>query len=94
MFKFYLKTAVRNLCKFKTISSINIIGMSVGMAVCILLMLYVQDELSFDRYHQHSDRIFRILENDQPYISPQDTEIVRANFPEIEISARILERDK
>jgi len=94
MFKFYLKTAVRNLYKFKTISSINIIGLSVGMAVCILLILYVQDELSFDRYHQYSDRIFRILENDQPYISPQISEMVSANFPEIESSARILVRDQ
>jgi len=94
MFKFYLKTAVRNLFKFKSISSINIIGLSVGMAVCILLMLYVQDELSFDRYHQHSDRIFRILENDKTYISPQVSEIVSANFPEIERSARILVRDQ
>jgi len=94
MFKFYLKTAVRNLSKFKSISSINIIGLSLGMAVCILLMLYVQDELSFDRYHQHSDRIFRILENDQPYISPQVSEMVGSNFAEIERSARILVRDK
>ncbi len=94
MFKYYLKTAVRNLCKFKSISSINIIGMSVGMAVCILLMLYIQDELSFDRYHQHSDRIFRILENDQAFISPQVSEIVSANFSEIERSARILVRDQ
>ena len=92
MFKFYLKTAVRNLYRFKTISSINIIGMSVGMAVCILLMLFVQDELSFDRYHQYSDRIYRILENDQPFTSPQVSEMVRANFPEIENSSRILVR--
>ncbi len=94
MFKYYLKTAVRNLHKFKSISSINIIGLLVGMAVCILLMLYVQDELSFDRYHQHSDRIFRILENDRPYISPQVSEMVITNFPEIERSARILVRDQ
>lgn len=94
MFKFYLKTAVRNLFKFKSISSINIIGLTVGIAVCILLLLYVQDELSFDRYHQHSDRIFRILENDRPYISPQVSEIASVNFPEIERSARILVRDQ
>ena len=94
MLKFYLKTAVRNLYKFKSISSINIIGLSVGMAVCILLMLYVQDELSFDRYHQHSGRIFRILENDETYTSPQVSEIVSVNFPEIERSARILIRNQ
>ena len=94
MFKYYFKTAVRNLRKFKSISFINIFGLSVGMAVCMLLLLYVQDELSFDRYHNHSDRIFRILENDQPFISPQVSEMVRANFPQIEQSARILIRDQ
>lgn len=94
MFKFYLKTAVRNLFKFKSISSINIIGLSVGMAVCVLLLLYVQDELSFDRYHQNADRIFRILENDSPFTSPQVSEMANANFPEIEKSARVLIRDQ
>ena len=93
MFKHNLKTAVRNLFKFKSISSINIIGLSVGMAVCILLMLYVQDELSYDRYHQYAGRIFRILEEDNPYTSPQVAEMASANFPEIEKSARILVRD-
>ncbi|MBW1768209.1 MAG: ABC transporter permease [Deltaproteobacteria bacterium] len=94
MFKFYLKTAVRNLFKFKSISSINIIGLTVGMAVCILLLLYVQDELSFDRYHQHSDRIFRILDDDSPFTSPQVSEMVNVNFSEIEKSARVLIRDQ
>ncbi|MFC2156876.1 ABC transporter permease [Acidobacteriota bacterium] len=94
MFKYYFKTAVRNLVKFKSISSINIIGLSVGMAVCILLMLYVQDELSYDRYHQHSDRIFRILQNDSPFTSPQVSELASVNFPEIERSARILIRNQ
>lgn len=94
MFKFYLITAVRNLRKFKSITIINITGLSVGVAACFLLMLYVQDELSFDRYHQHSDRIFRIIENDSPYTSPQISGITSANFPEVERSARILVRDQ
>ena len=93
MFKHNLKTAVRNLGKFKSISFINIIGLSVGMAVCILVMLYVQDERSYDRYHQHADRIVRILQDDSPYTSPQLAEIASVNFPEIEKSARILVRD-
>ncbi|MBN1272990.1 MAG: ABC transporter permease [Candidatus Aminicenantes bacterium] len=94
MLKFYIKTAVRNLFKSKSLSFINVTGLSVGMVVCLLLMLYVRDELSFDRYHQHSDRIFRILENDSPYTSPQVSGMVRDNFPEIERSARILVRDQ
>jgi len=93
MFKHNVKTALRNLGKFKSISSINVIGLSVGMTVCILLMLYVQDELSYDRYHQYAERIFRILEEDNPYTSPQIAEMASANFPEIEKSARILVRD-
>ena len=85
---------MRNLLKFKSISSINIIGLSVGMAVCVLLLLYVQDELSFDRYHQNADRIFRILEDDSPFTSPQVSEMANANFPEIEKSARVLIRNQ
>ncbi len=60
MFKNYLKIALRNLIKYKGYSFINIVGLAIGMACCILILLYVQDELSYDRYHQNADRIFRV----------------------------------
>ncbi len=60
MFKNYLKIALRNVKKQKTFTFINITGFAVGMAVCILIMLYVINELSFDKFHEYGDRIYRV----------------------------------
>ncbi len=66
MLKNYLKTAIRNLRKYKGYSFINITGFAIGIACCILIMLWVADELSFDAFHGKSDRLFRVVE-EQPY---------------------------
>ena len=60
MFSNYLKIAWRNLLKNKTFSLINIIGLASGLACFILIALYIIDELSFDKYHDKADRIYRI----------------------------------
>ena len=60
MIKNYLKITWRNLKKNKIYSFINIFGLAVGMACCIVIMLFVQDELSFDRFHENADRIYRL----------------------------------
>ncbi len=60
MLKNYLKIAIRHFQKQKVYSLINLSGLAVGMACCILLLLWVQDELSYDRYHENCDRIYRI----------------------------------
>ncbi|MGD8540095.1 MAG: ABC transporter permease [Candidatus Aminicenantes bacterium] len=62
MFKNYLKIALRNIFKHKGYSLINIIGLAIGMACCLLILLYVNDELSYDRYHENVDRIYRVIE--------------------------------
>jgi putative ABC transport system permease protein len=62
MLRNYIKTAWRNLIKNRFYSLINITGLTAGLAVGMLLLLWVQDELSFDRFHRQSDRIYR-LEN-------------------------------
>ena len=62
MFKNYLKIALRNLKKHKAYFFINITGLAIGMACCILILLWVQDELSYDRFHENSDRICRVVE--------------------------------
>jgi putative ABC transport system permease protein len=62
MLKNYLKITLRNLRKHKSYSFINITGLAVGMASTILILLWVQDELSFDRFHQNADRIYRIID--------------------------------
>jgi putative ABC transport system permease protein len=60
MFRNYLKTAFRSLRKSKGFTAINIIGLSSGLAVCLLIVLYVTDELGYDRYNVNADRIYRL----------------------------------
>ena len=60
MIKNYIKTAWRNLLKNKFYSLINIAGLTVGLAVGILILLWVQDELSFDKFHKNADNIYRV----------------------------------
>lgn len=60
MFKAYLKIAVRQLLKNKTFSFINIIGLSIGMAAVILLLLWVRSELTYDNFHTKRDRIYSL----------------------------------
>ncbi len=60
MFKNYLKIALRNLFKQKLYSFINIIGLAIGIASCILIYLFVQNELSYDTFHKNADRLYRV----------------------------------
>jgi len=61
MLKNYFKIAVRNLLKYKTYSFINIAGLAIGMAGTILILLWIQDELSYDRFHKNANRICRVV---------------------------------
>ncbi len=61
MFLNYLKSTYRNLIRHKGYSFINISGLSVGISCCILIVLFLKDELSFDQFHENSDRIFRVV---------------------------------
>jgi putative ABC transport system permease protein len=56
----YFKIAIRNLWRNKVYTFINIFGFALGLAVCLLIFLYVGDELSYDRFHQNAHRIYRI----------------------------------
>ena len=60
MIKNYLTVAIRNIARNKPFSAINILGLAIGMACCILILLYVQDELSYDQHHEHAHRIYRV----------------------------------
>jgi putative ABC transport system permease protein len=60
MYKNYLKIAVRNMLKSKAYSVINVLGLAIGMAATILILLFVQNELSYDKYHENADRIYRV----------------------------------
>ncbi len=61
MFKNYFKTAFRNLGRNKIYSSINIVGLSIGLACAMLIILYVKDEVSYDRFLKNSNNIYRIV---------------------------------
>jgi putative ABC transport system permease protein len=63
MFKNYLKTGWRNLRKHKAFSIINITGLAVGLGCCLLILLYIKSELSYDRFHKNADNIYRVLMN-------------------------------
>ena len=60
MFKNYLKTAWRNLLNNKFYSAINIAGLTIGLAIGILILVWVQDELSFDSFHKQAKNIYRL----------------------------------
>ena len=64
MLKNYLIVAWRNIKKSKAYSALNIIGLAVGMAVFILIMLFVRTELSYDRYHANAGNIYRVIKED------------------------------
>jgi len=99
MFNNYFIISLRNLKRNKIYSFINISGLAIGMACCIVIMLFVQDELSYDRFHENADRIYRLaneLTHDTgvmrstmtfPYMAPNLKE-----FPEIEGAVRIKRR--
>ncbi|SHN12982.1 ABC transporter permease [Chitinophaga sp. CF418] len=98
MIQNYLKIAFRSLKRQKVSTSINIIGLAIGLATCILIMLYIQDELSYDRYHEKADRIFRVglmarLDGEDvggPMLGPNAARDLQQEIPEILKATRIL----
>jgi putative ABC transport system permease protein len=65
MFRLNMKIALRNLWRSKTSSSINVIGLAVGLSACLLLLLYVNYEFNFDRQYKDSDKIYQVMTNFQ-----------------------------
>lgn len=59
----YFKTATRNLVKHKTFSAINLLGLSFSMSVCLLIITMINDQLSYDQFHENKSRIYRVITN-------------------------------
>lgn len=91
MIKNYLKIALRNIKKHKGFSLINISGLALGIACFFLIMLYVQFEMSYDKFHKNSDRIYRAVPGLYNYVftPPPLAPILKEEYPEIESIARI-----
>lgn len=92
MIKNLIKTAFRNLLKNKGFTAINVLGLALGLATCLLIVFYVFDELSYDRYNTNADRIYRV-NNDIKFggnvnsyaVSPAPlAAALKSDFPEIE----------
>ena len=64
MIKNFIKVTLRNIVRQKTFSAINIFGFAIGLAVCMIISLYVYDDLSYDRFHENSKDIYRLLTKD------------------------------
>jgi putative ABC transport system permease protein len=94
----YFKIAWRTIKKNKLFSAINILGLSIGIALCFMIMLYVQDELSYDRFNKNADRIARIIFNaninggkiSEAGVMAPVAATLKKDFPEVEDAARLL----
>ncbi len=98
MLKNYFKIAFRNLLKSKGFSFINIIGLALGMACSLLILLWIQDERSMNQFHENRDRIYQVYENQyysgEPNTYPSTPGILAENIveeiPEIELASQFL----
>lgn len=96
----FMKIALRNFKKYKAISSINLFGLTIGLTCCLLILAYIINELSFDKYQPYTDRTYRFsrsFHNEQGVqslhlgaISPPFGPYLKNEFPEIEKMTRLL----
>ena len=98
MLRNFFKTAYRNILKYKSYSIINFIGLTCGIALTLLILVYVRSELSYDRFHEKADRLYRLrysapngleLATTPPPIAPK----LKDEFSEIEEAARVYIRN-
>jgi putative ABC transport system permease protein len=97
MFTNYVKITLRNLFRNKLYTFINIFGLAIGLAACLMIYLWVQDELSFDRFHQNASRIYRVerkfdfrdMHGQAPNTSGPYGPALVGDYPEIENFVRI-----
>src|SRR5687767_6119223 len=102
MLKNYFKLAWRNMVKNKVYSAINISGLAIALAVCMLIVLYVGHESSYDSFHANANRIFWVqskikLGNDSlfmPNMSYSTALLVNQNEPSVESFIRIKQQDR
>ncbi len=96
MVKNYFKIALRNLVKHKFYSTINIMGLSVGVACSLIIFLFISHELSFDRFHDSSDRIYRVVRHGMfsgnefhiPVAPAPFANAIAQEIPEVETAVR------
>lgn len=102
MLRNYIKIAFRNLSRYKFISFINLFGLTLGITCCLLILVYILNELSFDRYNKKADNIYRVTRKfinattgdvalNLGTISPPFAPYLKNDFPEIQKITRLLD---
>ncbi len=96
MFWNYLKVAWRNLLRHPLYAAINMVGLAVGLACCLLVLILVLDEVSYDKFHEKADRIYRVLWDGQfgdnawtTPLSPVPVAEALSSFPDVERTVRM-----
>ncbi len=89
MFLNYLKITLRNIRRHKAYSFINIAGLAIGIACCVLIMLWVQDELSYDRFHEHAEDLYVATFSNGSTVTPTAlAPFLKAEYPEVQHASR------
>jgi len=97
MLKNQLRIIFRNFRRNKVFTTINILGLSIGMATCLLIMLFIREELSYDRYNDKADRIVRVAFHgvtqgeklNEPSVMPPTAQALKADYPEVLDATRL-----
>jgi putative ABC transport system permease protein len=97
MLKNYIKIALRNMSRNKLYSLINLTGLAIGLAACLMIWLWVQDEMNYDRFHSNADRIYRVerkfdykdMHGQAPITSGAYGPALVNDYPEIENYVRV-----
>ena len=90
MFKSQLTIALRHMSRHRGYTAVNVLGLAVGLVCAILIFLYVRYELSYDRFHEKADRIYRVTLNDSARSPRELGPVLQADFPEVQHFARLL----
>ncbi len=98
MFRNYFTIAVRHLNRRKGYSFINVTSLALGIACCLLILLYIRDELSYDRFHDKADRIYRVISEERDgdvvvrtaEVMMPTVKFMREDFPEVEDMVRFI----
>lgn len=97
MLQNYIKIAWRTLIRNRAFATINIVGLALGIATCLLILLFVQNELSYDRFNEKADRIVRVIfrgsvqgeKMNEAHVMPPTAQTLKADYPEVLEATRL-----
>ena len=96
--EFFFKSALRNHWRDRVFTALNVLGLSIGLGCCFFVIVYIDNEFSYDRFNEYADRTYRIIYkatngNDYAQVPPPIQPLIAENIDESEYSARVYSRD-